>query len=117
LPECGYSLQFGLTINVNEVSYLVGKPFVSLLSYLSEKLCLTVLGVSEVACSFSVVKDSIPFSYAERFARLVLMCDCFPQMSDHRRRGGRRTQQEQQASQDEASQPQLPPPPPMMTIE
>jgi hypothetical protein len=49
-------------------------------------------------------KNSITFSYAARFARLVLMCDCLPQMSDHRRRGWRRAQQEQQASQDEAPQ-------------
>jgi hypothetical protein len=47
-------------------------------------------------------KNSKPFSYAERFARLVLICDCLPQMSDNRRRGGRRAQQEQQAPQDEA---------------
>jgi hypothetical protein len=51
-----------------------------------------------------------------RFAISVLMCDCLPQMSNHRRRGGRRTQQEQQAPQVEAPQPQLPLPPPM-TIE
>jgi hypothetical protein len=47
-------------------------------------------------------KNYILFSYAARFARLVLMCDCIPQMSDNRRRGGRCAQQEQQALQDEA---------------
>jgi hypothetical protein len=58
-------------------------------------------------------KDSILFSYAARFARSVLMCDCILQMSDNRRRGGRHAQQEQAAPQDEAPQQQLPPPPPM----
>jgi hypothetical protein len=72
-----------------------------------------VLGVSEDACSFSVVKNSIPFSCAERFARSVLMCDCLPYMFDHRHRGGRCAQPEQQATQDEAPQPQLLLPPPM----
>jgi hypothetical protein len=76
-----------------------------------------VLRVNEDACLFSVVKNSIPFSYAERFARSVLMCDCLLQMSDYRRKGGRRAQQEQQAPQDEAPQPQVPPPPPPMSIE
>jgi hypothetical protein len=61
-------------------------------------------------------KNSILFSYATRFARSVLMCDCILQMSDSRRRGGRCAQQEQTAPQDEAPQQQLPPPPPM-TIE
>jgi hypothetical protein len=61
-------------------------------------------------------KDSILFSYAARFARLVLMCDCILQMSENRRRGGRRAQQEQATPQDEAPQ-QLLPPPPLMTIE
>jgi hypothetical protein len=61
-------------------------------------------------------KYFILFSYAARFARSVLMCDCILQMSDNRRRGGRRAQQEQAAPQDEAPQQQLPPPPPM-TIE
>jgi hypothetical protein len=66
---------------------------------------------------FSVLwNNSILFSYAARFARSVLMCDCISQMSDNRHRGGRHAQQEQQAPQDEAPQQQLPPPPPM-TIE
>jgi hypothetical protein len=47
-------------------------------------------------------KNSILFSYATRFARSVLMCDCILQMLDNRRRGGRRAQQEQLAPQDEA---------------
>jgi hypothetical protein len=47
-------------------------------------------------------KNSIPFSYAERFARSILMCDCLPHMSDHRHRGGRHAQPEQQALLDEA---------------
>jgi hypothetical protein len=61
-------------------------------------------------------KNSILFSYAARFSRSVLMCDCILQMSDNRRRGGRRAQQEQAAPQDEAPRQQLPPSPPM-TIE
>jgi hypothetical protein len=61
-----------------------------------------------------LLKNSIPFSYAARFARSVLMCGCILQMSENRRRGGRRAQQEQAAQQDEVPQQhQLPPPPPM----
>jgi hypothetical protein len=61
-----------------------------------------------------LLKDSILFSYAARFARSVLMCGCILQMPENRRRGGRRAQQEQAAPQDEApQQQQLPPPPPM----
>jgi hypothetical protein len=63
-----------------------------------------VLGVSEDAYLFSVVKNSILFSYAARFVRSVLICDCILQMSDNRRRGGRRAQQEEQTPQDEAPQ-------------
>jgi hypothetical protein len=60
-------------------------------------------------------KNSILFSYAARFARLVLMCDCILHMSENRCRGGRRAQQERPAQQDEApQQQQLPPPPPIM---
>jgi hypothetical protein len=61
-------------------------------------------------------KNSILFSYAPRFARSVLMCDCIMQMSENRRRGGRRAQQEQAAPQDEAPQQQQLPPPPLMSI-
>jgi hypothetical protein len=61
-------------------------------------------------------KNSILFSYAARFARSVLMCDCILQMSENRRRGGRRAQQER-PQQDEAPQQQQLPPPPPMTIE
>jgi hypothetical protein len=56
-------------------------------------------------------KNSILFSYAARFARSFLMCDCTLQMSDNKRRGGSRAQQEQPSPQDEAPQQQLPPPP------
>jgi hypothetical protein len=101
---------------VNEVSYLVGKPFI-LLSSLSKKLCWSVLEISEDVHLFSVVEISILFSYAARFARSVLMCDCILQMSENRRRGGRRAQQEQAAPQDEAPQQQQLPPPPPMSIE
>jgi hypothetical protein len=95
---------------VKGVSYLVGKPFIPLTS-LSEKLCGSVLEISEDAHLFSVVENSILFSYAARFARSVLMCDCILQMSENRRRGGRRAQQ------DEVPQQQLLPPPPPMSIE
>jgi hypothetical protein len=98
---------------VNEVSYLVGKPFIPL-SFLSEKLCWSVLEISEDAHLFSVVENSILFSYV---ARSVLMCGCILHMSENRRRGGRRAQQEQAAQQDEVPQQQQLPPPPPMSIE
>jgi hypothetical protein len=41
---------------VNEVSYLVGKPFIPL-SSLSEKLCWSMLEISEDAHLFSVVEE------------------------------------------------------------
>jgi hypothetical protein len=68
----------------------------------------SVLEISEDAHLFSVVENSILSSYAARFARSVLMCDCILQMSENRRRGGRRAQQEEVPQQQ-----QLPPPPPM----
>jgi hypothetical protein len=86
---------------VNEVSYLVRKPFIPL-SSLSEKLCWSVLEISEDVHLFSVVENSILFSYATRFARSVLMCGCILQMSENRRIGGRHAQQERPAQQDEA---------------
>jgi hypothetical protein len=101
---------------VNEVSYLVGKPFIPL-SSLSEKLCWSVLEISEDAHLFSVVENSILFSYAARFARSVLMCGCILQMSENRHIGGRHAQQEQAAQQDEVPQQQQLPPPPPMSIE
>jgi hypothetical protein len=101
---------------VNEVSYLVGKPFI-LLSSLSEKLCWSVLEISEDVHLFSVVENSILFSYAARFARSVLMCGCILQMSENRRRGGRHVQPERPAQQDEAPQQQQLSPPPSMSIE
>jgi hypothetical protein len=54
-----------------------------------------VLEISEDAHLFSVVENSILFSYAARFARSVLMCGCIIQMSENRRTGGRHAQQEQ----------------------
>jgi hypothetical protein len=101
---------------VNEVSYLVGKPFIPL-SSLSEKLCWSVLEISEDVHLFSVVENSILFSYAARFARSVLMCGCILQMSENRRRGGRHVQPERPAQQDEAPQQQQLSPPPSMSIE
>jgi hypothetical protein len=107
---------FWFTCYVNGVSYLVGKPFIPL-SSLSEKLCWFVLEISEDAHLFSVVENSILFSYTARFARSVLMCGCILQMSENRRRGGRRAQQEQAAQQEEVPQQQQLPPPPPMSIE
>jgi hypothetical protein len=101
---------------VNGVSYLVEKPFIPL-STLSEKLCWPVLEISEDAHLFSVVENSILFSYAARFARSVLMCGCVLQMSENRRIGGRRAQPEQAAPQDELPQQQHLPPSPPMSIE
>jgi hypothetical protein len=69
------------------------------------------LEISEDAHLFSVMENSILFSYAARFARSVLMCGCILQMSENRRRGGRRAQQ------DEVPQQQQLPPPPLMSIE
>jgi hypothetical protein len=74
-----------------------------------------VLEISEDAHMFSVVENSILFSYAARFARSVLMCGCILQMSENRRRGGRHAQQEHAAQQDEVPQQQQLPPP--MSIE
>jgi hypothetical protein len=42
-----------------------------------------------------LLKDSILFSYAARFARSVLMCGCILQMLENRRKGGRRAQQDE----------------------
>jgi hypothetical protein len=83
--------------------------------YLRSCVCLCWKSVKMLVCSV-LRKNSILFSYAAKFARSVLKCDCILQMSDNRHRGGRRAQQEQQAPQDEAPQQQLAPPPPM-TIE
>jgi hypothetical protein len=55
---------------VKGVSYLVGKPFVPL-SSLSKKLCgLCWRSVKMLICSV-LLKNSLPFSYAARFARSV----------------------------------------------
>jgi hypothetical protein len=35
-PKCGCPLQFGLVINVNKVSYSVGRPFTSTLLFILE---------------------------------------------------------------------------------
>ena len=107
---------FWFTYYVNGVSYIVGKPFIPL-SSLSEKLCgLCWRSVKMLICSV-LLKNSILFSYAARFARSVLMCGCILQMSENRRRGGRRAQQERAAQQEEVPQQQHLPPPPPMSIE
>jgi hypothetical protein len=96
-PGCGYPLHLGLLVNVNEISYLVGKPFLFHFPlYLRSCAYLCWKSVKMFICSV-LWKDSILFSYAARFARSVLMCDCILQMSDNSRRGGRRAQQEQAA--------------------
>jgi hypothetical protein len=66
---------FWFTCYVNKVSYLVGKPFIPL-SSLFEKLCWSVLEISEDVHLFCVVENSILFSYAARFERSVLMYGC-----------------------------------------
>jgi hypothetical protein len=78
---------------VNEVSYLVGKPFIPLSFFLRSCVGLCWRLVKMFICSV-LRKNSILFSYAARFARSVLMCGCILQMSENRRRGGRRAQQE-----------------------
>jgi hypothetical protein len=103
-------------LNVNEVSYLVGKPFIPL-SSLPENLCLPMLEISEDVHLFSVVEGFYTLLLCCKLARSVLMCDCILQMLENRRRGGRRAQQEQAAPHDEAPQQQQLPPPPPMTIE
>jgi hypothetical protein len=88
---------------VKGVSYLVGKPFIPIYS-LSEKLCsLCWRSVKMLICS-GLLKNSMLFSYAVRFARSILMGGCILQMSENRRRGGRRAQQEQAAQQEEVPQ-------------
>jgi hypothetical protein len=87
-------LHFGLSVNNNEISYLVGKLFCLYFPlYLRRCVCLCWKSVKMFIC-LVLWKNYIPFSYAARFARSVLMCDCLPQMSDNRRRGGRHSQQE-----------------------
>jgi hypothetical protein len=71
---------------VNEVSYLVGKPFIPL-SSLSEKLCWSVLEISEDAHLFSVVENSILFSYA---ARCKISSDVWLHSVDVRKQAQRR---------------------------
>jgi hypothetical protein len=80
------SLHLGLLVNINKISYLVGKPFYStFFFYLRSSVCLCWELVKMLICS-ELWKDFILFSYAARFARSVLMCDCILQMSDNRRR-------------------------------
>jgi hypothetical protein len=51
----GIPWTFVYLLNVNKVSYLVGKPFIPL-SSLSEKLCLPMLEVSEDVYLYSIVE-------------------------------------------------------------
>ena len=93
--SAGTPLHFGLPINVNKISYLVGKPFLLYFPlYLRSCVCLCWELVKMFICSV-LWKDSILFSYVAKFASSVLMCDCILQMSENRRRGGRHAQQEQ----------------------
>jgi hypothetical protein len=87
------------------------------LFFLSEKLCWSVLEISEGVHLFSMVEGFYTLFLCCKLARSVLICDCILQMSENRCRGGRRAQQEQAAPQDEAPQQQQLPPPPPMTIE
>jgi hypothetical protein len=96
-------------LSVNKISYLVGSPFV-LLSSLFEKLCWSVLEISEDVHLFSMVEEFYTLFLCCKLARSVLMCDCILQMSKNRRRGGRRAQQERPTQQDEAPQQQQLPP-------
>jgi hypothetical protein len=88
-----------------------------LLSSLSEKLCWSVLEISQDVHLLSIVEELYTLFLCCKLARSVLMCGCILQMSDNRRKGGRRAQQEQAAPQDEAPQQQQLPPPPPMSIE
>jgi hypothetical protein len=73
-------------LNVNEASYLVGKPFIPL-SSLSEKLCWSVLEISEDVHPFSVVENSILFSYA---ASCKISSDVWLHFADVRKQAQRR---------------------------
>jgi hypothetical protein len=65
---------------VNEVSYLVGRSFLFHFPlHLRSCVGLCWRSVKMFICSV-LWKNSIFFSYAARFARLVLMCDCILQM-------------------------------------
>jgi hypothetical protein len=54
---------------VNEVSYLVGKPFIPL-SYLSVKLCWSVLEISEDAHLSSVVEEFYTLSLCCKICKI-----------------------------------------------
>jgi hypothetical protein len=94
----------------------LGSLFIPL-SSLSEKLCWSVLEISEDVHLFSMVEGFYTLFLCCKLARSVLMCDCILQMLENRHRGGRCAQQEQAAPQDEAPQQQQLPPPPPMTME
>jgi hypothetical protein len=100
-------------LNVNGVSYLVGKPFYSTFLFIWE----AALEISEDVHLFSIEEEFYTLFLWCKLARSVLICDCILQMSKNRRRGGRRAQQAQAAPQDEAPQQQQLPPLPPMSIE
>jgi hypothetical protein len=99
-----------------ELAILLGSLFIPL-SFLSEKLCWSVLEISEDVQLFSIVEGFSTLFLCCMLAKSVLICDCILQMSENRRRGGMRAQQEQAAPQDEAPQQQQLPPPSSMSIE
>jgi hypothetical protein len=104
-------------LNVNEISYLVGKPFLFHFPfYLRSCAYLCGRSVKMFICSV-LWKEFHTLFLCCKLARPVLMCDCILQTSENRHRGGRRAQKEQEAPQDEAPQQQQLPPPPPMTIE
>jgi hypothetical protein len=78
--EVWLPLHFGLPVNVNKISYLVGKPFYLYFTlYVRSCVCLRWKSVKMFICSV-LWRNSILFSYAVGFAWSVLMCDCLSQM-------------------------------------
>jgi hypothetical protein len=94
--DCHHSVGIPCTLvyllNINEVSYQVGKPFIPL-SSLSEKLYWSVLEISGDVHLFSIVEELYTLLLCCKLARSVLMCDCILQMSENRHRGGMCAQQ------------------------
>jgi hypothetical protein len=86
---------------VSKVSCLVGKPFIPL-SSLSEKLCWSVLEISEDVHLFSVEEEFYTLFLCCKICKISSDVWLHLQMSENRCRGGRRAQQEQAAQQDEA---------------
>jgi hypothetical protein len=101
---------------VKGVSYLVGKPFIPL-SSLFEKLCWSVLEISEDARLFRVVEEFYDLFLCCKICKIGSDAWLHSADAENRRRGGRRAQQERPAQQDEVPQQQHLPAPPPMSIE